>query len=98
VRGKPVIATAYSANMDFMNVGNSFPVQYRLVELTKDEGPYQRGSSWADPDVEHAAERMRWVFDHRSLSQGCRPRPGRTSRAHFSLDAGGKRLAARLER
>ena len=25
--GKPVIATGWSGNMDFMNVANSFPVQ-----------------------------------------------------------------------
>lgn len=96
--GKPVIATAYSANMDFMNVGNSFPVRYRLVELDKDEGPYQRGSSWADPDVEHAAERMRWVFDHRESAAGIAAQARADIATHFSLDAVGKRLAARLEK
>jgi Glycosyl transferases group 1. len=30
--GKPTIATAYSSNIEFMNVGNSFPVKYELVE------------------------------------------------------------------
>ncbi len=34
--GKPVIATAYSSNMEFMNVGNSFLVKYDLVTLKKD--------------------------------------------------------------
>jgi glycosyltransferase involved in cell wall biosynthesis len=63
--GKPVIATGWSGNMDFMNVANSFPVRYRLVEITENVGPYRRGESWAEPSIEHAAELMRWVSSHR---------------------------------
>jgi glycosyltransferase involved in cell wall biosynthesis len=63
--GKPVIATAYGGNMDFMNEGNSYLVKHNLVELDKDYPPYEKGSSWADPDVEHAAELMRFVYENR---------------------------------
>ena len=63
--GKPVIATGYSGNMDFMNESNSFPVRYKLVEIEKDCGPYKKGYSWAAPDLDHAAELMRYVFEHR---------------------------------
>ena len=59
--GKPVIATAYSANVDFMNVTNSYPVGYNLVELDLDYGPYKRGQVWAEPDLDHAAAQMRRV-------------------------------------
>jgi glycosyltransferase involved in cell wall biosynthesis len=62
--GKPVIATAYSGNMDFMNVNNSLLVEYELAELKKDYGPYEKGNVWAEPDIEHAAELMRWVYDN----------------------------------
>jgi glycosyltransferase involved in cell wall biosynthesis len=62
--GKPVIATGWSGNTDFMNVANSYPVDYRLVELERDVGPYLAGEHWAEPSVEHAAELMRHVFDH----------------------------------
>jgi hypothetical protein len=63
--GKPVIATSWSGNMDFMDVSNSFPVRYDLVELQHNVGPYRAGEVWADPSVEHAAEQMRTVFDDR---------------------------------
>jgi glycosyltransferase involved in cell wall biosynthesis/tetratricopeptide (TPR) repeat protein len=63
--GKPVIATAYSGNVDFMREGNSFLVKYRLVEIEKDHGPYKKGCVWAEPDVGHAAELMRYVYEHR---------------------------------
>jgi len=61
--GKPVIATGWSGNMDFMNVSNSFPVRYQLVELKENVGPYKAGEIWADPSVAHAAELMRYVFE-----------------------------------
>lgn len=69
--GKPVIATAYSSNTDFMNVNNSFPVKYRLVEIEEDIGPYKKGNLWAEPDVAHAAELMRMVFDNRESAVEC---------------------------
>jgi glycosyltransferase involved in cell wall biosynthesis len=63
--GKPVIATGWSGNMDFMNVANSFPVRYDLVELEENAGPYRAGWIWAKPSVAHAAELMRFVFENR---------------------------------
>jgi hypothetical protein len=62
--GKPVIATGWSGNTDFMDVSNAFPVGYRLVALEENVGPYHAGEVWAEPSVEHAAELMRFVVDH----------------------------------
>jgi len=62
--GKPVIATNWSGNTDFMTEDNSFPVRYGLVQLETDVGPYRRGSRWAEPDVEHAGQLMRHVYEH----------------------------------
>jgi glycosyltransferase involved in cell wall biosynthesis len=59
--GKPVIATAYSGNMDFMTDANSFLVPYSLRPLERDYGPYMRGAMWADPDLEELARLMRLV-------------------------------------
>jgi glycosyltransferase involved in cell wall biosynthesis len=67
--GKPVIATSWSGNMDFMDISNSFPVRYELVELQENIGPFQAGEIWADPSVEHAAESMRLVFEDREEAQ-----------------------------
>jgi glycosyltransferase involved in cell wall biosynthesis len=62
--GKPVIATGWSGNTDFMDVSNAFPVGYRLVELDENVGPYHAGEVWAEPSVEQAAQLMRFVVDH----------------------------------
>lgn len=56
--GKPVIATNWSGNVDFMNSENSCPVEFELIEIDRDHGPYRRGQRWASPDIEHAAKFM----------------------------------------
>ena len=38
--GRPVVATHYSGNADFMTPWNSFPVPYRLIELDETHGRY----------------------------------------------------------
>ncbi len=67
--GKPVIATGYSANTEFMNLNNSFLVQYDLVTLSQDFVPYKKGNVWAEPDVDHAAHLMRQVFENPEQAQ-----------------------------
>jgi glycosyltransferase involved in cell wall biosynthesis len=67
--GKPVIATGWSGNMDFMTAANSFPVRYQLVQLRERIGHYQAGETWAEPSVEHAAEGMRFVFENRKEAE-----------------------------
>ena len=62
--GKPVIATNYSGNLEYMNSENSLLVDYAMTELEHDSGPYERGTHWAEADVEHAASLMRWVYEH----------------------------------
>ena len=96
--GKPVIATGWSGNMDFMNVGNSYPVRYELTELLENAGPYRAGDVWAEPSIEHAAELMRRVLENprEAAARGAAAR--REIAAGFSEDAVagviGERLAA----
>jgi glycosyltransferase involved in cell wall biosynthesis len=57
--GKPVIATAYSGNLDFMNEENSFLVPFELVQVGLNSFPYAANSIWAQPNIEVAAKYMR---------------------------------------
>ena len=67
--GKPVIATGYSGNLDFMDRANSLLVDYRMVPLREGEYPFWQGQQWADPDVAHAAKLMRQVYDDREFAR-----------------------------
>lgn len=69
--GKPVVATGYSGNLDFMHEDNSFLVDYRLVPVPPESGPYPPSTCWAEPDVDAAAEQLRRVFHDRAA---CRRR------------------------
>src|SRR5262249_19551235 len=60
--GVPVIATAYSGNMDFLTTANSLLVDYSMVPVPEGAGPYPEGASWAEPDVHMAAAHMRRVY------------------------------------
>jgi glycosyltransferase involved in cell wall biosynthesis len=66
--GKPVIATAYSGNVDFMSNEDSFLVPYRLITIDQTHGPYKAGYHWADPDLDHACELMRYVESNREAA------------------------------
>jgi glycosyltransferase involved in cell wall biosynthesis len=59
--GKPVIATAYSGNLDFMTPENSFLVPYADVEIGPDADPYPPTGKWAEPDLDFTARTMREI-------------------------------------
>lgn len=65
--GTPTIATAWSANTEFMNNEIACMVDYSLIALDKDYGVFKKGNLWADPDVNHAAEHMRKLFEDKNF-------------------------------
>ena len=61
--GKPVVATGWSGNMDYMDETNSLPVQYVLTPvstLLRDyaQTRFDHTAYWAEPDIHHAATLM----------------------------------------
>jgi len=63
-QGKPVIGTAYSGNLEFMDGHNSCLVDYSLVPIAKGEYLYDdERFQWAEPDIEQAAQYMRRLAD-----------------------------------
>ena len=74
--GKPVIATGYGGHRDFMNAESAYLVDYAMTEIEADHGPYKKGRSWAEPDIGHAAELMRHVYENRDEASA-RGRKGR---------------------
>lgn len=95
--GKPVIATGYSGNLDFMTTENSFLVKHRLVPIGPEAAPYPSDGEWAEPDVDHAAELMREVFERREYSSERGRRAAEDIRQTHSAASAGAILARRLE-
>ncbi|MEA2647271.1 MAG: hypothetical protein QOE92_2354 [Chloroflexota bacterium] len=62
--GRPVIATGYSGNLDFMNDDNSYLVKWRPALVGEDVWNYPASGRWAEPDIEDAARLMRHAQEH----------------------------------
>lgn len=65
--GKPVIATGWSGNMDFMTPDNAACVSYQLAPIGRSQGPYAAGQLWAEPDLDDAASWMRRLREEPAL-------------------------------
>ncbi|WP_010306429.1 glycosyltransferase family 4 protein [Synechococcus sp. CB0101] len=57
--GLPVMATAYSGNLEFMPQGSAALIPWQLIPIEHTSGDYRRGWLWADPDLNAAAAWMR---------------------------------------
>lgn len=77
--GKPVVATAYSGNLDFMDETTAYLVPCGRVPIPHGCGPYPAGTPWGEPDLEAAARVLRWVFEHREEARS----RGEAARAHI---------------
>ncbi|HTX33301.1 MAG TPA: glycosyltransferase [Solirubrobacteraceae bacterium] len=95
--GKPVIATAYSGNLDFMNEENSLLVSYEITRVGADCEIYPPDGRWADPDLEQAAELMRQVYENPAASARMGERARADVRRMLSPEATGGAMRRRLE-
>ncbi|WP_162267042.1 glycosyltransferase family 4 protein [Luteimonas abyssi] len=65
--GKPVIATGWSGNLEFMTSENSWLVGYDLVPVPSGAYPSAEGQRWAQPSIEQASRCMQEVADDAAL-------------------------------
>jgi glycosyltransferase involved in cell wall biosynthesis len=100
-QGKPIVATGYSGPLDYLDERHHCLVDYRLVSPPEDPGPgahfpFLPNMRWAEPDIEHAAQLMRRIYENRAearrLAQECAP--GLCER--YSMAAVGRMASERL--
>jgi GT2 family glycosyltransferase len=60
--GKPVIATDYSGNTDFLSEATGYPLPYRIRNVAPDEYVHTDGQVWAEPDEAACSAAMTHVF------------------------------------
>jgi glycosyltransferase involved in cell wall biosynthesis len=86
--GKPVVATGWSGNMQFMDSESAALVPYRLVPVHDPQGIYPAGGQlWAEPDLEAAAEWLRRLAEDRELRRGLGARGRSKATQSLSLEA-----------
>ena len=90
--GKPVIATGYSGNVDFMDATNSLLIDYQLTPVGVGADPYPSDAVWADPDIEQAARSMRRVFEDSVLARSLGRRAAASIRETNSLESASRAI------
>jgi glycosyltransferase involved in cell wall biosynthesis len=94
--GKPVIGTAYSGNMEFMNAENACLVPYTLIPVAAGAYPYHTDQLWAEPDIEAATSWMlRLVLDS-DFRAAIGQKAAAYMRRHHSLDIMGRAIQERV--
>jgi glycosyltransferase involved in cell wall biosynthesis len=95
--GKPVVATAYSGNLAFMDAQNSCLVDCSLIPVEEGEYPAWQGQHWAEPDVDQAAAYLQRLADDpayaRQIGKRAKSSVSRNLSACASLAAMTARLA-----
>jgi glycosyltransferase involved in cell wall biosynthesis/SAM-dependent methyltransferase len=94
--GKPVIATGYSGNLDFMNPSNSYLVEYTKTSVPASGGPYACGT-WAEPSDQDAAAQMRRVLEASDEAAARAARGRETILTSHSLAVSAAAITRRLD-
>lgn len=96
--GKPVVATAYSGNLAFMDADNSCLVGYSLVAVEEGEYPAWQDQHWAEPDLDEAAAYLRRLADDPAYAQQIGEKARASVRERLSAEASLAAMTARLAR
>lgn len=95
--GKPVVATAYSGNLDFMNEQNSCLVRCDLCDVAEGAYPFAEGQVWAEPDITQAVDYMLQLVLDPDHGTRIGERASRDIRVKFSYQAIGLRYLERIK-
>jgi glycosyltransferase involved in cell wall biosynthesis len=94
--GKPVIATNYSGNREFMTPENSYLVPARHCEVGPEREPYPANSRWSEPDVLAAVGILRHIYETPGEARAKGRRAAEDVRSLHSPAAAGKIISDRL--
>lgn len=94
----PVVCTAYSGNMDFCSDDTAWLVDYEESLLQKGDYIFiRRGSVWAEPSVDHAAQQLRAAYDNPEERLRKAEAAYANISQNFSAKAVAKRYGGRLQ-
>jgi glycosyltransferase involved in cell wall biosynthesis len=93
---KPVIATGWSGNLDFMDDENSFRVNYELISVDNGDYPAWEMQHWAEPNIDQAVKLMSYMATNPDEGRNVGRKAQSSLRAKFGLLPSGVRYMERL--
>jgi hypothetical protein len=94
--GLPVIATNWSAQTEFMNEGNAYPINVKRLIPAEAKCPYYDGWRWADADEDHLVHLMRHVYEQRDEAAEKGQRASQEALSQWTWRSAAERIKARL--
>jgi 2-polyprenyl-3-methyl-5-hydroxy-6-metoxy-1,4-benzoquinol methylase/glycosyltransferase involved in cell wall biosynthesis len=95
-RGTPVVATNYSGPEEFLDPERHRLVRYKLTPVQQRYVFYHSRMQWAEPDLDHACEQMRWVYENGTSAKRLAGEAVARLEQRYSLEAVGCAARARL--
>jgi len=94
--GVPVVATDWGGTADFVTEEVGFPLNYSLIEVEQDYGPYGKGAIWAEPSREHLVAILRAIAANPEVAVEKGVRARAHIRQFYSPEAIGRQAGERL--
>lgn len=95
--GRPVIATNWSANVEFMPADAACMVDYDLIPVNNAYQWGQDNQRWADAHVDHAAQYLRRLADDPTYYEQVRTAGQQFIHEHYSVSCTAAKMKARVE-
>jgi glycosyltransferase involved in cell wall biosynthesis len=95
--GKPVVATNYSGNLDFMKPETSYLVSWDRVKVGEGAEAYDSNATWAEPNLDEAASLMRQVYLNPDQAKEKALAGKKDLEERFTPEITGLRMKKRLE-
>lgn len=94
--GKIVVGTGYSGNLDFMNVDNSFLIQYDFIKTSNTKGLIDEGLTLARPSLKDAVEKLQYIKNNFDSLTSMRENAKSQIAENFSIHSIGELFKIRL--
>lgn len=95
--GKPVVATNFSGNVDFLDDTCGMPIGFSMVPVREGEYPFGKGQWWSEPDIASAATAIKRLAADRDLRKSLGDRGRARMLERFSYQVVGRKMAERID-
>lgn len=97
--GNPIIVTGFGGVTEYAKPDNAMLVNYSLTPVYgMSWSPWYRGDQlWAEPDILHAVQKMRWAYEHQDEAKALGARLKAYIADNFTWEHIGKRIIKEIQ-